>query len=139
MADELAVLCIENKRCPGVEIARQDLLCDERFGSTLQIPFQRTRTIDRIVAVVDDNLLCRIRDLKTKSAACRSVCHTCAQPFDEVVNDAGQIFLCQRLEEDDFIETVQKFRTEGRAQIRMTFARASSLISPSSVIPSSRY
>ena len=96
-----------------MNITGKNLLRSKCFHIILQITFQRSCTIYRIIAIF--NYLCSgcICQFQRKFL----ICQTVTELFDHQVYYAANIFFCQWLEHDNFIQTVQKFRTEMSTQV----------------------
>ena len=78
----------------------------------LQESLERTSAVNRIVAVINDILLCGIGQFYRQLL----VFQTLAQSLNQQVNDTRNILLGQRLVEYNLIQTVEEFRTERAAQ-----------------------
>ena len=78
----------------------------------LQIAAERTRTVLRIIGCVDDELL----GLRRQLAAQLLVSQTCIERIHLQIDDLDDIFLRQRLIEDDLVQTVQELGAERTLQ-----------------------
>ena len=112
-ADELVVFDVHRERAARGDIAGENGSCQQRFHAALEIPAQRTRAVERIVAALDDKLLRPVGDAELE----RAIGQTLSEPFDHDVDDAGEVVFRERLEEDHLIETVQKLRAERAVQL----------------------
>lgn len=61
-ADELVVFDVHRERAARGDIAGEDGSRQQRFHAALEIPAQRTRAVERIVAALDDKLLRLVGD-----------------------------------------------------------------------------
>ena len=68
-----------------------------------------------------------------------SVCQTLFRSATHRSTNTADIILSQRLEQDHFVQTVQKLRSKWDFRSFMTISLASSRILPFSSIPSNRY
>ena len=109
---QFSVLFIDDNRITGAYISFQDQLGCKGFHIFLQIPFQRSCAVHRIVAALDNVLLGILCQFNVQIP----VCQTFIDIFDKQINNSGNVFFRQRTEHDDLIQTVQKFRTEMRFQ-----------------------
>ena len=78
----------------------------------LQIAAERTRTVLRVISSVDDELL----GLRRQLAAQLLVSQTCIERIHLQIDDLDDIFLRQRLIEDDLVQTVQELGAERTLQ-----------------------
>ena len=99
-------------------VARLQFIAKDHFSYhgldiLLDIPLQRTCTINRIITMICDVILCSRCQLK-----CQFLClKTLIQTTDQDINDTADVVLRSRLEHNDLIKTVQKFRSEMCFQI----------------------
>ena len=68
MAGQLAVFDVEHERRSDRKVAAEYLLRDKSLRRSLQISLERSCAVDRVVAAVDDELLCRVGDSESESA-----------------------------------------------------------------------
>ena len=94
-------------------ITGKDLLGCQCLHIILEITFQRTCAVNRIITVIHYHLFGSICKLQRKLL----VSQTVAELFDHKIYDLTYIILGQRLEHDNLIQTVQKFRTEMTTKI----------------------
>ena len=112
------------------------LICQDHLGCQglhvlLDITLQRPCTVDRIISIVHDILHSFLRQTDGQLL----ILQTSVQIGNDQMNDAADIVLGQRLEQDC------RFKNSGRKCARrsfMTAASASGLMVPSSLIPSNR-
>ena len=96
-----------------MNISGQNLSRCKSFYIFLQITFQRTCTIYRIIAILNDLILGCICQFQGKLL----VCKTFIKLADHQVYYLTNIRFCQGLEHNYFIKTVQEFRTEVTSQV----------------------
>ena len=94
------------------------LICQNHLGCQglhvlLDITLQRPCTVDRIISIVHDILHSFLRQTDGQLL----ILQTSVQIGNDQMNDAADIVLGQRLEQDRLIQTVQKFRTEMSPQV----------------------
>ena len=87
--------------------------CSQCFHILLKVTFQRTCTIYRIISMIRNKCLSSI----CKTQLQLSVCQTFVQVCYSQINNTADIILSQRLEQDHFVQTVQKLRSEVGLQI----------------------
>ena len=80
----------------------KDQLCRQGLHIFLQIPLQRSGPVNRIVAIVHDELLCLIGQGDGQLLIGQTPVDVCRQK----VHDPSDVVLCQRLKEDGLIQTV---------------------------------
>ena len=78
----------------------------------LHIPAQGPGTELRVISLVYNKRFGFPRQLHTDLLGCKAF----IQFINQEVNDPGHIFLCQGLVEDNLVQPVQEFRTEGPPQ-----------------------
>ena len=74
----------------------------------LEIPFQRTGSVNRIIPPVHHKLLRRIRQFNLQFL----IPNPFVQILDHEIDDACNVLFRKRLKQDNLIQPVQKFRTE---------------------------
>lgn len=72
---------------PGGNIAGEDAAGDKRLYAALQVAAERTRAVERVIAALDDERLCSVRDIKLEALVGKSR----AQPLDHDVDDAVEV------------------------------------------------
>ena len=98
-----------------MQVAGEDGAGNERLGVALQVALERTRTVDRVIPVFDDERLGGVGHLKVQ----RAVSQAAAQGGDEIVDDVRQVVARERTEHEDLVQTVEELRPEGAAQLRL--------------------
>ena len=109
---QFAILVINNQLCALRQVARNNRSAEQCLDMALQESLERTSAVNRIVAVINDILLCGIGQFYRQLL----VFQTLAQSLNQQVNDTCNILLGQRLVEYNLIQTVEEFRTERAAQ-----------------------
>src|SRR5690606_27070782 len=90
------------------ELAHQDLLRERILEVTLDRPAERTSTEALVVAVVDEVLDRRIRQLELQLL----LLEPALDLREEDMNDLADLLLRQRMEDDDVVQPVQELRVE---------------------------
>ena len=85
-----------------IDLILQNQLCRKCFYIFLDISLQRSCTINRIISLIDNELLCCIGKLYGELPVCQTLIQIGDDQFDNTTN----IILRQRLEQDRFIQTV---------------------------------
>ena len=112
-AHELAVFDIDRDDMAGFHLAGQYRLCDKRLDACLQVSFERSCAEHGVKAMLDDELLCGVGDLKTQGL----VGKTLFERLRKDIDDAVKLCLGEGLEADDLVKTVEKLRSELSAQL----------------------
>jgi len=110
---KLSVFHIQHNGISGMYITGKDLLGCQCLHIILEITFQRTRTVNRIITIVHYHLFGSICKLQGKFL----VSQTVTEFLYHQINDLANVILGQWLEHDDLIQTVQKLRTEMSTEI----------------------
>ena len=87
------------------ELVAQYLTRYQRFEIALHITLQRSCAEARVVALVNDELLCFLGDVKPELLFFEALCEVCRLQVD----NAEYLRFGERLVEHDLVETVQKF------------------------------
>lgn len=99
----------------GTNFARDNLSAQHRFHMALQIPLERSCTINWIIRLVDDELFGAVCQLQRNLF--------CLQPLLQIlhqqVDDAADVLAAQRFIKDDFVQTVEELRSEAGFQQRV--------------------
>ena len=110
---KLAVSDIEHKGVSLMNVTGKDLLGCKCLYLILQITFQRTCTVYRVVAVLNYLSPCCVSQFQRKLLVCQTVTEFA---YHKVYYAANVVF-CQWFEHDNFIQTVQELRTEMSTQV----------------------
>ena len=98
-----------------MQVAGEDGAGNERLGVALQVALERTRAVDRVIPVGDDERLGGVGHLEVQ----RAVSQAAAKGGDEVVDDVRQVVARERTEHEDLIQTVEELRPESAAQLAL--------------------
>ena len=117
-ADSFARMLIDLNKCVAPKLYVMDGIVAMEgngpgSGIFLQITFQRTCTIYRVIAILDNLILGCICQFQGKLL----VCKTFVKLADHQVYYLTNIGFCQGLKHNYFIQTVQEFRTEMASQV----------------------
>ena len=97
----------------GFQITFKYQPCRKRCHILLQISLKRSCAILRIICPVADKLFCFCRKAQAKFL----ILHKLVDFLNLNINDIRDVVLRKRLEHDDFIQSVQKLRSEVVSQI----------------------
>ena len=106
-------ILIHQHHTSGMYLAGQDIPGRHRFHIFLQVPFQGPRTVHRVVSIFHNIRLCLLCQPDRQFLIRQSVVQICKKQ----VYNVPDVVLCQRLEQDRFIQSIQKLRTKMRSQL----------------------
>src|SRR6185503_6695058 len=95
------------------EVSLEDAHRQRIEDTALDCSFQRPRAVGRIVPFGYEELLCRVRKLDVNLA----ILEPLEQGMNLDLHDRLHVLKAERVEEDDFIDAVQKFRAEVLTQL----------------------
>ena len=112
---KLSVTDVDRESIPGRRIVADDLFRGERFDVRLQISLQGSCAERRIVAVIDNELLCVVRKRQLQLLFLEPL----RNAREEQIYDLIHILTRKRLVEYDLVEPVEEFRAEAAAEQRV--------------------
>ena len=99
---QFSVLLVNLDHVPGTHAVGQNQSGCQRLHVLLQIPLQRPCAVNRVVAVLYNELLCAVSESDGQLSVGQTLIHILHQKAD----NASDIALCQRLEHDNLVQTV---------------------------------